>query len=275
MAKRSKTPERIADERALLRRYQHDLDKIRREYISALGRLDLDEAALALRIQAREAESDYKVLSRKFRSEVSTLRKKGLVSKKVVTSKARPTRYLRNVVDTFRNVITGRSKVTKLKPAAAKRLKSEGFLVKNNRLVSSPNMSVNRTTGVVTRVKGVHVIDHIVFDENIEEQVREIWDSLGRDEVVSYEIFGNMARVYNQGPGGFNDFMLALLRYGELQGDARVSEAHVMYFPTRIAANAAKSEREVIKFDRQEANRRRRQRERRARKRGVRTSRGN
>ncbi len=271
---RSKAQQREADRRALLRRYQNDLDAIRRSYVEQARSLGLNDVETDLRIRAREAESDYAILSRRFRKEVSILRKKGILSKKTKATTARPTRYLRNVLDTFSDVVKGQSVVKKVTPRAAKRLKEEGYRVKNRRVITSPSYRINPNTGELTRAKAAHVIETIDLTSDVEEQVKEIWESLGPNEYMTFDVFGNFSNTYRGNQLGLDDLLLQLLKYNP----EVVPQVSVLYFPNREAETAHIREVMMKKYDQQEANRRRRRREykakKRAQKRGIRTSRG-
>lgn len=270
-----KARQRAKDERALLRRYHDDIAAIRANYEAQARALGLDDVAADLKAHARARESDYKVLSRHFRHEVSTLRKKGLIGKRVKATTARPTRGLGVALDTFIDVLQGKSKVTKVTPQAAKRLKETGYRVKNNRVVTSPGYKINRKTGALEETKGAFVLETIDLGSNYEAILREQWKFLSSDEYVTFDVYGNFTnQTFGGNEMGLNDLLAKLSQYNP----EKVDTVSVLYLPNVTAEEAHIRRFQAEKYDRQEANRRRRKREYRARRKanrlGIRTSRG-
>lgn len=271
-----KAIQRQRDERALLRRYRDDLASIRANYEAQARALGLDDIAAELKAQARSQESDYKILSRHFRSEVKILRKKGLIGKRTKATTARPTSAISKALDTFIDVLKGQSKVTKVTPDAARKLKETGYRVKNNRVVTSPNVRINRKTGALQeKAKGVFVLDEIDLTGDPEAVLREAWKNLDRDEYVTFTVYGNVtSQSFNGSTQGLNDMLLKIMEYNPEQ----IGMVSVIYFPNGNTESAFRRKTGAEKMDRQEANRRRRKREykqrRAGKKKGLRTSRG-
>jgi len=261
-------------EAALLRRYQHDLESIRASYIAAADNLGLDDVALELRRQARAGESDYRLLQRKFRSDVAAVKRKGLFGKGVSARTANPTAALSKTLNEVWDVLSGRRKAIKITPVAAARLKEEGFRVKNGRVLVSPSYKVDKKTGAVTQAHGVHVIEQIRLRANVERQIDRLWSGLGPNEYVTFSVYGNFSNIYAATPAGRDAMLMQLLAYRP----AEVPNVAVLYLPNEAAAMAHVRANDAEKFARRDAREAARRRDRRAarsgRKRGIRKTRG-
>ncbi len=221
-------------EAALLRRYRHQMEVIRRDYIEAARNLGLNEVETELRMQARQAESDYRVLSRKFRNDVAKLKRAGLIGKDTDVRSVRPTAGLSKTVNELWDVIAGKRKAVKVSKAAEASLKAEGIKVRRGRAIVSPSYRIDPKTGDVTKVGGLRVIRRIRLGSRIEQQVNELWSQLQPGEYVTFDVWGNSSDVFAATDAGRNGFIARLFGYKPKE----VPSVAVVRLPDRVAAVA-------------------------------------
>lgn len=71
---------------------------------------------------------------RKFRSDIASLKSKGLLSKRVDARSQKPTRYMRSQIKKFSDVLSGKAAVVKAPRSKAKEF-SDKYIVKGNKVV--------------------------------------------------------------------------------------------------------------------------------------------
>jgi hypothetical protein len=170
---------------------------------------------------------------RKFRSDVAKLKASGLVGPRVDARSQKPTRYMRDQVRQYRDVIEGRAKVVKLPRDQAKRY--EGTLrVKRSRAVVPVESKAERVT--YSKKDRAIVTQRMAFERRIRKVVRprprDISD-LPTGPNLRYSIpFGQqrgrftfddpkeLAR-FMQGYGSYNDW----IRYVEIEEIDDLDEA--------------------------------------------------
>jgi hypothetical protein len=88
---------------------------------------------------------------KKFRAQISILKKNGLIRKSVDARSVTPTAALKAAVRKYASVISGKSKVVTVKPAIAKKLARSGYQTpKPNRVIISKKQKIN-SKGIITR----------------------------------------------------------------------------------------------------------------------------
>lgn len=205
--------------RALQRRYKGQLSDIRREY---------EAEATALTRANRELESDYRVLARQFRREISVLKKKKLLPKGVDVRKAVPTPALGRALNRLYDVVIGRRTARKVSVPVAKKLKSEGFQVEQGRVILDPKYAIKKG-GVVRRDDG-KAITIIQFGKNFEKQIDKLFAGLGPGQYVGIDLGNNFSELKNRQEK--QDFISYINQYNRSmsnKGMKYVTIVHVAY----------------------------------------------
>lgn len=200
--------------RSLLRRYRQDLSELRLDaYERAeaargkrLAKLAKENAAEyeALSRKALRLQTDYEILARKFRSDISKLKKTGIIPKSVKATTARPDRKLNSLLDKFRDVLTGRRRAVPVDKAAARALKRQGYDVAEGRVILSDkyNVSGGRVVQVRAPFEGGTIISEqsqmVPLVPGWEDQIRDMWPSLGDDEYLTIDFGDNFGKVFNR-----------------------------------------------------------------------------
>lgn len=193
--------------KALLRRYGHRLEAIRRDY---------EGKAADLRKEARRLESDYKVLARQFQKDVATLKRKGVLPPTVDARSARPTSSaLSRALNDLGDLLTGRVRAVKVSPAVARKLRAEDVQVVRGRAILDPRYTVRKGDVVEKRPDdpgnlGGRVLRHIRLDLDYEEKLAGVFSRMGPDDYIGLnltDIYGNknFSRLF--GADQFEEFL--------------------------------------------------------------------
>lgn len=212
--------------------------------------MGLDDAAAELRRQARANESDYRVLRRHFRHEVATLKRKGVLGKGVSARTALPTAGLTKVLNNLGDVLTGRRKAHKVSKKAAKSLREQGIPVYNGRAILAKSYKINRKTGRLTVANNLKIVERIRLRHDVEDQVDTLWAALGKNNAVTFSIFGNFSEVFMNDEVGKRDFLKQLLKYNVNE----VPDAAVIVLPTKQKTTEFKHYRNEARIAGQIAN---------------------
>lgn len=203
-------------------RYGHRLAELRARYVGEAERLarqsadagaELAEIAAAqARAQARRAESDYRIMAREFRREVSKLKKSGLAPSGLRATTAKPSPGILKRLENLHDVVTGRARAVKVGKKRAGALKREGYETRNGRVIVSPEYKVSRR-GEVTRESGFELRRRVNLNDPMkaEDTVRRVFRDMARDEYVAMEIGDNLSMFYHSGQERV--FLATLLGY--------------------------------------------------------------
>ena len=192
-------------------RYGAELEAIRKRYVAevrdAAQRLfqagaDLQEVArLEAKAQRRERESNYQIMAREFRRDVSKAKKKGLLPKgKAISPIGKGASRVLGVLDRIDEVLRGTKKAQKVSPEVGKKLKREGAQVVRNRVILDSDFSVNKRGAIVQAIPGFTQQRQVYFDgdEDPEDIIDALFDAMTEEQRVVITVGNNHSLIYTR-----------------------------------------------------------------------------
>lgn len=148
--------------------------------------------------KARSAVFDIK----KFRNEISRLKKKGLISKKYDARKVNPTKYLKKQIKEFAKVLSGQAKAVKASKETRQAYKEAGYKTKGQKIIvevaEGEIVTVSHGRIIRKRIEATGSFEHVEIPikyQNLRqflEDLREKGDTLKNDnELFAFRFFDN------------------------------------------------------------------------------------
>lgn len=144
-------------------------------------------------------------LLRAFRHDVAQLKRKGLIDSKYDARSVTPTKYLKQQIKQFDNVLKGEAATVKVSKAKAAHYKEQGYAVKNGRVVVpvAKNEKVYGSRGdfrvkVTGQGGSITRIDLGLSRNNIHmwrEQLERAQVKLKPDERLTFQLYGNNSHI--------------------------------------------------------------------------------
>lgn len=264
--------------RALRRRYGGELERLRAEY---------EAAAEGLARRARELESDYEIMARRFRHELAILKRKGLLPAATDLRRARPTSALSRALNDLYDVVTGERRAVRVSRKTAASLKEQGYDVTRGRVLLGRRHTlrggeVHEREGVVRGTAGgrVRMLRLDTDIARLEHQVQRALGALGPNEYMGFDIGAGYSRLFHRSE--FSELMLYLQGGGSFEPSGmkyltihRVEGSDALrYFRQREEETLARArQNQEVTRARRRQRRRQRRRVRQGLKRGIRTAR--
>lgn len=178
---------------------------------------DLAEVGrLAANAQRRRNATDYNVMIREFRREVSRLRKSGLVEPETRAGSAQPTRGLLQRIENNIRVARGEQRAVKVGRKQAKKLRAEGWETRGDKVLLAPEFKVNPRTKEPERKEFGFARTRRVYlrrpATELEDAVRATFGAMGPRELVAMRLGEfNMTEFFNSDQA--DAFLRKLLAY--------------------------------------------------------------
>lgn len=148
--------------------------------------------------KARAAVFDIK----KFRNEISRLKKKGLISKKYDARKVNPTKYLKKQIKEFAKVLSGQAKAVKVSKETKAAYKQAGYKTKGQKVVveiaEGETVTVSHGRIIRKRIEAAGSFEHVEIPiryvnlRQFLEDLREKGDALKNDnELFAFRFYDN------------------------------------------------------------------------------------
>jgi hypothetical protein len=139
---------------------------------------------------------------RKFRHDISQLKKRGLISKEVDARSVKPTSHFHKLINRFDDVLSGKATPVKLSKSETKNLKAAGYDVYKGKVLfphsAGEKISVQKGHAKVRQANGVERVTipipyHQLEDylEKIETNAETIDNMKRDDEYFAFKFYGN------------------------------------------------------------------------------------
>lgn len=214
---------------------------------------------------------------KQFRRDVAKLRKLGLVSKKTNSRKQNPTRYMRNVVRQFADVLTGKAAVLTVPKFEKEYYKKTGHKVKGQKAViptphgekvrrtkpveGTPTYTTIQHTKTGQTIKRKHVLlPAEEFASRLKAHVQKL-PALKKGEYYAFRYRGYMSLQYFGGKDAKKKLLEYLMRY--INGDIDDVEEELSHFEIvtiedgRQWAAGVKEQRAASEVNRRQRNKER------------------
>lgn len=177
---------------------------------------------LAATLHRRRAATDYNIMIREFRREVSNLRKSGLVEPETRAGSAQPTIGLLRRIENNVRVARGEQRAVKVGRKRARELRNEGWETRGDKVILSPEFKVNPKKKTIERREFGFARTRRVYlrrpADELEQHVAEVFAGMGRDELVAMRVGEfNMTEFYHSGQAAA--FLKKLLAYQRVEND--------------------------------------------------------
>jgi hypothetical protein len=157
---------------------------------------------------------------KKYRKDLSILKKKGLIDPDYDVRNAVPTNYMRGRIKHFSDVISGKSTVWKVEPADYKRLIKSGERGANNHIVLPKGDRYVKGQVITPEAKKSKKAKKVKEEPKKEQTVEEFLKSeiefptLQPGEVYSFTFLGNRSRFSSRDP---NELLKMLMNYPDVK----------------------------------------------------------
>jgi hypothetical protein len=178
------------------------------------GANELEIARIYARQKRRAAETDYQIMIREYRREVSRLRKAGLVSKEVKATTARPDKGLFQRIINSARVARGEQRAVKVGKKKARELREAGYETRGDKVLLSPEFRMTKAGHIERRRDGFAASKRVYLSADpatIEATVDRLFNGLAGDELVSIEVWDGLSEFYL--PKQRKQFLARLLGY--------------------------------------------------------------
>lgn len=197
---------------------------------------------------------------RDFRKSISTLKKQGLVSKKVDARKVQPTKHYRKLVSEFRGVIEGRARAIPIPKGKTNVLKELDYHVTRKRLIvdNFPGQRIIKDKDSVTgfRVLYPDRIEHLQLSgpkgahiETYLNKIEKLANKLKHRGRVQYgfKFFGNNSRQSFSSIAQLKQYLIAYSSVQSAEGSRKraliqeqIQNLEIYVMPTRTATKFTK-----------------------------------
>lgn len=240
------------------RKYQTDIDVALSKAVAS-GDDASKVAALRANAIRRAAETDYQVMIREFRREVSNLRKSGLLPKEIKATGAKPTVGLLRRIENAIGVARGEERAVKVTKREAKALREKypDVRVSKGRVILSPEFKVRgkgEAIELVTDSEGFITQRRLYLTKDpkeLEAQVKRIFAGLKSDEIVAMRLgeFNLSRRLFM--PEMAKEFLAKLLAYQRVENEKTEEGKYGLRYLTVVKVRESQTDRWLAEHTRE------------------------